>query len=196
MKHTREKPYTGRDRIIDTICYAGLVAVMFLLSAAIGSINPLQWEITPTTLPTQTLPPIVIMSAPETTTDKPPVMYEPPVASYALLAAAAEVAPTPTPEPVMTSLGKYYIVGYNYTDAAQCGKEVANGITASGEPAVHGKTAAMEGIPFGTEVYIEGYGTVTINDRGASGNMVDVAFADDESCYAITGYYDVYIMEG
>jgi 3D (Asp-Asp-Asp) domain-containing protein len=102
--------------------------------------------------------------------------------------------PPPTPEPEMTYLGTYYVVGYNYTDGAQCGKAVGDGITASGDLAEHGKTAAMAGVPFGTRLYIEGYGEVTINDRGVTGRMIDIAFDNDADCYAVTGRYEVWVI--
>ena len=44
-----------------------------------------------------------------------------------------------------------------------CGK--SDGITASGRPAVAGRTAAMNGVPFGTVLKIEGVGVRVVEDR-------------------------------
>ena len=127
---------------------------------------------------------LILGSTPRFTRREPPT--PPPV---------VEEAEEEPPEPVLTYLGQYRVVGYNYTDAAQCGKAVADGITASGEPAVHGRTAAAD-MPFGTVLYIVGYGEVVINDRGVSGKTIDIAFSDNESCFAVTGKYEVYLVEG
>lgn len=93
------------------------------------------------------------------------------------------------------SLGVYKIYGYNFLDAAQCGKKVANGITASGEPAVEGVTVAMyKNIPFGTRIYIDGIGERIVQDRGVGPGKVDVAFDTDKECYAVTGKREVWIL--
>ena len=187
------KPYRGQttgDRLCNGavlalgIVFAILVAAACIETAARGA-NAKIADVEPTAIP---LPPVVEYTTVE-------------VAEMALpeLVASVEVdEPAVTEaerEPEMTLLGRYKVVGYNYLDAAQCGKVVADGITASGEPAVHGKTAAMAGVPFGTVLYIDGYGFVTVNDRGVSGKMVDVAFDNNADCFAITGWYDVYVVE-
>ena len=100
-------------------------------------------------------------------------------------------APTPTPE--RTYLGKLQIYGYDPFCDHCCGK--SNGVTASGKVATIGKTVAMSGYPFGTEIYIEGLGYYTVEDRGVGTGVVDVACEDHTACYAITGKYDVYIVE-
>ena len=94
-------------------------------------------------------------------------------------------------------LGNLKVVGYNPFDPKQVGKKVADAITASGELAIPGETCAMsKDIPFGTVIEIVGLGRFTVNDRGVGSGIVDVACATDEDCYAITGRYDVYIVEG
>jgi 3D (Asp-Asp-Asp) domain-containing protein len=92
-----------------------------------------------------------------------------------------------------TSLGTYRVYGYNYKSAKQCGKNIADGITASGERAVSGETCAAAGLPYGTRLYIGGYGIVTVNDRGVSGRVLDVAFDNDKDCFAMTGDYEIWI---
>jgi len=84
----------------------------------------------------------------------------------------------------LTSLGVYKIVGYD-PYCGHCCKN-ANGITASGKIATIGKTVAMYDMPFGTEIYIEGMGCYTVEDRGVGRGVVDIAMGDHAACYAIT----------
>lgn len=77
----------------------------------------------------------------------------------------------PTPAPVSErELPKYRTMVCNvsaYTaHSDECGK--GDGITASGVPAVAGRTIAMDGIPFGTKVEIEGH-VYTVEDRFGGG---------------------------
>lgn len=62
-----------------------------------------------------------------------------------------------------------------------CGK--SNGITASGEKAVEGKTIAADTnkLPFGTQVMIDG-NIYTVQDRGSAikGNRIDIYFDTHE----------------
>lgn len=104
-----------------------------------------------------------------------------------------EPEPEPEPEPVMTYLGSYWITGYDICLQC-CGK--LDGITASGAAATVGRTCAVNNLPFGTVLYIDGIGERVVEDRGGMvGNVVDVLCADHSACYAITGQYDVYIVE-
>ena len=100
------------------------------------------------------------------------------------------------PEPVKTFLGRYYVTGYDICLEC-CGK--LDGITASGAVAQVGRTvAAPEDIPFGTVLYIDGIGERVVEDRGGlvTGDKLDVLCTDHPACYAITGWYDVYIVGG
>lgn len=85
-------------------------------------------------------------------------------------------------------LGRFWVTGY---DACMdcCGK--TDGITASGTAAAVGATCAAD-MPFGTILYIDGIGVRRVEDRGVSGDCVDVFCADHAACYAITGWYDVW----
>lgn len=91
-----------------------------------------------------------------------------------------------------TYLGRYYVTGYDPYCSHCCGK--LNGITASGAKAVVGQTVAMKGVAFGTNIYIEGLGTYIVQDRGVGNGVIDVACNGHSACYAITGNYDVYII--
>lgn len=94
--------------------------------------------------------------------------------------------------PQKTYLGRYKITGYD-TCAKCCGK--SDGITASGTTATAGRTCAMKNVPFGTKIYIEGIGERIVEDRGGfASNVIDVLCENHSACYAITGYYDVYII--
>ena len=61
-----------------------------------------------------------------------------------------------------------------------CGPN-ARGITASGAKARYGTIAAPRNIPFGTRMYVPGYGMGVVEDRGGAikGNKLDVFFPDE-----------------
>lgn len=84
-------------------------------------------------------------------------------------------------------LGSYNITGYTPKCNHCCGN--INGITASGVDAISGYTvAASEDIPFGTTLYIEGYGYYVVEDRGNfPDTVIDIAAPDHDACYALTG---------
>lgn len=83
-------------------------------------------------------------------------------------------------------IGTYSITGYTPKCYHCCGN--TSGITASGVEAIAGYTvAADKSIPFGTTLYIEGYGFYIVEDRGHLGkNVIDIAAPDHESCYDLT----------
>ena len=94
-----------------------------------------------------------------------------------------------------TYLGVYTVTGYTPGCTHCCGK--SNGITASGVPAVCGRTIAAKGIEFGKTLYIEGYGYYVVEDRGGfRSNVIDMAAPSHEACYAITNRtgVNVYIV--
>lgn len=94
-------------------------------------------------------------------------------------------------EPEREYLGRYYITGYD-TCARCCGK--SDGITASGTTATVGRTvAAGRELPFDTVIWIDGIGERVVEDRGVGNGCIDVLCEDHPACYAITGYYDVYL---
>ena len=97
------------------------------------------------------------------------------------------------PGPTLTYLGSYQIYGYDTCERC-CLK--TDGITASGTTATVGRTVAVNGLPFGTRLYIEGIGERIVEDRGGmEPGVIDVLCNNHAECYAITGTYDVYIIE-
>ena len=71
-----------------------------------------------------------------------------------------------------------HITGYDpYCDHC-CGKH--DGITASGNSATYYKTVACNSLPFGTEIYIEGYGYFIVEDRGGATLGIDIACENHE----------------
>ena len=196
MKHKQEKPYTGRDISDGLLGCIGMACIIVGVFFAISLIAPPRWEAAPTTAPMQTLPPVVVMATPEVLAETtPPVMYEPPVANYAMLAALVTPDPIPEPEPVLTSLGKLKIVGYDPYCSHCVGKTTPNGVTASGAIAEVGRTVAMADVAFGTRIYIDRLGEFVVEDRGVSTGMVDVACDGHDACYAITSSREVWIVE-
>lgn len=101
---------------------------------------------------------------------------------------------------VDTSTFQYYgdfrITGYSPYCAHCCGGSTS-GLTASGNNAVCGYTVSCtKDIPFGTTLYIEGYGFYVVEDRGVPyKDLIDIACPSHEDCYPITGYdIPVYIV--
>lgn len=97
------------------------------------------------------------------------------------------------PESNLISIGTMRITGYDPFCDHCCDKH--DGITASGKVAEIGYTVAMSGYPFGTKIYINGLGVFEVQDRGVSTERVDIACANHEACYAITGEYQVYLIK-
>lgn len=103
-----------------------------------------------------------------------------------------EEEPVQETEPQMTYLGQYRVTGYDICVKC-CGK--TDGITASGTIATVGRTVGCNSLPFGTRLYIDGIGERIVEDRGGTkSNILDVLCNNHDECYAITGYYDVYII--
>ena len=88
-----------------------------------------------------------------------------------------------SPQPVTetsTVAGVYKVTAY-CPGSCCCGK-YADGITASGKPAVGLVVAAPPNIPFGTVLDIPGYGKAEVLDRGGAikNNRLDVLFTDKD----------------
>lgn len=97
-------------------------------------------------------------------------------------------------EPKLTSIGTMYITGYD--NCVQCCGKWAGDPTASGVMPTVNHTVAMSDYPFGTKFYIEGLGYYTVEDRGVGRGTVDVFCNNHSEAYAITGYREVYLVEG
>lgn len=94
-----------------------------------------------------------------------------------------------------TKLGSYKITGYTPSCEHCC--ENTDGTGAAGVSMICGySVAAPENIPFGTTLYIEGYGFYVVEDRGYLGtSTIDIACPTHNSCYAITNTnINVYIV--
>ena len=85
-----------------------------------------------------------------------------------------------------TYLGTQRVTGYTWT-----GNPMANGVYPS-----YG-WCACNGLPLGSVVYIEGLGYFTVGDRGGMTDSywIDVYYDTVSECYAVTGYYDIYLVE-
>ena len=82
------------------------------------------------------------------------------------------------PDRVFVSLGEYRISAYCPCEKC-CLK--SDGITASGTQATAGRTAAMNGVPFGTKIVIDGH-EYTVEDRGGGlgSKIIDIYFNTHE----------------
>lgn len=78
------------------------------------------------------------------------------------------------PDRILISLGEYRISAYCPCEKC-CLK--SDGITASGTQATAGRTAAMNGVPFGTKIVIDGHEyTVEDRGRGLGSKIIDIYF--------------------
>ena len=88
------------------------------------------------------------------------------------------VAEEKKPDRVLVSLGEYRISAYCPCEKC-CGWNT--GITASGTQATAGRTAAMNGVPFGTKIVIDSH-EYTVEDRGGGlgSKIIDIYFDTHE----------------
>lgn len=90
--------------------------------------------------------------------------------------------------------GNIHITGYDPKCDHCCGKH--DGITASGKPATYYKTVACNSLPFGTEIYIEGYGFFVVEDRGGKKLGIDIACESHVICATMSSPgADIYIVK-
>ena len=93
--------------------------------------------------------------------------------------------------------GTKYITGYDACIEC-CGKETADpnyGVTASLSHVKMGRTCAVNGLSFGTVLYIEGIGIRIVEDRGGMKNgNIDVYCDTHNQCYDVTGTYNVWVL--
>lgn len=98
--------------------------------------------------------------------ETPPEDGEPPEAIEIQAATEAEAVP----EERWESLGKWKLTYYCH---GRCCNGRNAGRTASGAPMTDGRTVAVGGLPFGTELMIDGHRYV-VEDRGVRGHHVDI----------------------
>lgn len=92
----------------------------------------------------------------------------------------------------MTYLGNFTLTAY--CPCAQCCGAYASGYTASGTYATAGRTVAMGGVEFGTQLYINGQ-IYTVEDRGTAYGHVDIFFDSHDQALAFgMQYADVYVV--
>lgn len=93
----------------------------------------------------------------------------------------------------MEYYGNIHVTGYDPLCDHCCGKH--DGITASGNKATYYKTVACNSLPFGTEIYIEGYGFFIVEDRGGKNLGIDIACESHNVCATMTSSgADIYIV--
>ena len=107
---------------------------------------------------------------------------------------AAQVTQTysePAPEPTSSAPSDGYIGTYRCTGYVATGNACASGVMPES-----GVTIASNSLPMGTRVYIEGIGERVVQDTGGmSSNVIDVFVDSTSEAYALTGDYEVYIIE-
>ena len=88
------------------------------------------------------------------------------------------------------------------TNGSYLGTYKCTGYVATGNPCANGNyptsgyTVASNSLPMGTRVYIEGIGERVVEDTGGmSSNVIDVFVDSTSEAYALTGNYEVYVIE-
>lgn len=89
-----------------------------------------------------------------------------------------------------------YIGTYTCTFYCPCEEHCNGSLTASGEYAIPWGSVACEGLPFGTTIYIEDFGTFVVLDRGCGSGVIDI-FVNHHSEIPSYGMIDkaVYICQ-
>jgi 3D (Asp-Asp-Asp) domain-containing protein len=107
------------------------------------------------------------------------------------VAQVAQTYPEPAPEPTSSAPSDGYIGTYRCTGYVATGNACASGVMPES-----GVTIASNSLPMGTRVYIEGIGERVVQDTGGmSSNVIDVFVDSTSEAYALTGDYEVYIIE-
>lgn len=118
--------------------------------------------------------------------ETPPEDGEPPEAIEIRTATEAEAIP----EEHWESLGKWKLTYYCH---GRCCNGRNAGRTASGAPMTDGRTVAVGGLPFGTELMIDGH-VYVVEDRGVRGNHVDILVSDHQEAKDLgVKYAEVFI---
>lgn len=110
-----------------------------------------------------------------------------------IVVAEEESAPTESSERTLVSLGEYRISAYCPCEKC-CLK--SDGITASGTKATPNRTVAVDGIPFGTRLLIDGNEYVVEDRVGSGKRLVDVFFSTHDEAlnsglWYITEVYEI-----
>lgn len=104
---------------------------------------------------------------------------------------AAQVYSEPAPEPTSSAPSDGYLGTYRCTGYVATGNACASGVMPES-----GVTIASNSLPMGTRVYIEGIGERVVQDTGGmSSNVIDIFVDSASEAYALTGDYEVYIIE-
>ena len=126
----------------------------------------------------ETLP--IELTATEQVTEEEPVAEEPEYEPQLAEEPVEEVQEESQEEPsVGEYLGTWTVTAY--CPCEECCGSWAYGATASGTMPQAWHTVAVYDLPFGTEIYIDGLGTFTVEDRGVTEYWVDVFVEDHET---------------
>lgn len=103
-------------------------------------------------------------------------------------------------EPVTDSndygyIGTMWITGYTAEEGFPEGSATASGYgVRPGYCAMNDSQRRSLGISYGDQIYVEGLGTYTVMDCGCDWGVVDIWVYSNAEAYALTGYYDVYLI--
>ncbi len=136
------------------------------------------------TAPVYTEGTVLVESIPETFPEE-----QPPVVTTAANIEHEAITADP-PGETWESLGRWKLTAY--CPCRKCNGSNA-GRTASGAPMEVGRTVAVGGLPFGTQLKINGH-VYTVEDRGVTGHHVDILHSDHATALRFgIQYAEVYI---
>ena len=139
---------------------------------------------TTTTTTTVTTTALIVTTTTTTmiTTAPPPVTTTPPV---------VETSPPPEPAASVDTSNMRYLGNMRTTGYLATGHNTASGET----PYVGGVAMNRSyGLPWGTKIYIEGFGYYTVNDTGCRTGIVDIFCNTLQECRNVTTHRDVWVV--
>lgn len=183
IKRTRREAARKRMARILTAAMALIVLLVLIVCAEVKAANDARAEVlrerhyileyyaqrTPNT-GLEASDPLMVEPIPETVQ----AVEAPPAAIEIKDAAPAEAVPAERWE----SLGTWKLTAY--CPCQKCNGRGRAWTTASGAPMEPGKTIAVGGLPFGTELMINGE-IYVVQDRGVKGKHVDILYPDHDS---------------
>ena len=107
-----------------------------------------------------------------------------------------QVTEPPAQSTTNNYIGTMYITGYTAEEGFPEDSATASGYgVRSGYCALNNSQRKSLGLSYGDKIYVEGLGTYTVMDCGCGWGVVDIWVYSNAEAYAMTGYYDVYIVQ-
>lgn len=183
-----ERPAATSEQMGDGVVMTAMVVttepptVRNLSESATSTSTTITTTTTTTTTTVTTTALIVTTTTTMITTAPPPVTTTPPV---------VETSPPPEPAASVDTSNMRYLGNMRTTGYLATGHNTASGET----PYVGGVAMNRSyGLPWGTKIYIEGFGYYTVNDTGCRTGIVDIFCNTLQECRNVTTHRDVWVV--